>query len=102
MPTTKTRPASPARPAPKRWTAPRIEELMTKILADMLNKDPKQLRKELLAKDNSMPVDSLNLIEAQVEFSKAADIKLPARIPSKVMRSLKEFSRFAAAAARKQ
>ena len=65
------------------------------LLADLLTKDPDELRRELVA--TNMPVDSLDLFDTLVEFRQRTGITLPKRkLRRHIMRSVTAFAEFAA------
>ncbi|MHB8613337.1 MAG: hypothetical protein ACYDAL_13045 [Candidatus Dormibacteraceae bacterium] len=67
------------------------------LLADLLTKDPAELRRELVAAGSNMPVDSLDLFDTLVEFRQRTGITLPKRkLRRHIMRSVTAFAEFAA------
>jgi acyl carrier protein len=70
---------------------------MVRLLADLLNEQPDELRKSLVAKGEDMPVDSLDLFDVLAEFRQQTGITLPKRhLGREVMRSVRAFSKLAA------
>jgi len=78
-------------------TETQIAELIIELLADLLRKDPDDLRSELEAKGTGMPVDSLDLFDVLVEFRQRTRLKIPKRkLRRRTMRSVAAFAEFAA------
>jgi acyl carrier protein len=74
-----------------------IEQIVLELLANLLKKDPEELRTELLAGGTGMPVDSLDMLDILVEFRKRTNITIPKRkLRRRTMRSIGAFAEFAA------
>lgn len=94
---TKTQPR-PARTSPAKPTQRQIEKIILELLGNLLGEDAGDLRRRLKKDGGHMPVDSLDLFDVLVEFHQRTGIKLPKKqLTAKVMRSVSEFSRLAAA-----
>ncbi len=79
------------------WSATRIEALVIELVSDLLNEDPNELRRELLAKGEHMPIDSLDLFDVLAEFRQRTGITIPKRkLRGHIMRSVTAFSNFVA------
>jgi acyl carrier protein len=79
------------------WSATQVEALVIELVGDLLNEDPNELRLRLVAKGDSMPVDSLDLFDVLVEFRLRTGITIPKRkLRGHVMRSVTAFSDFIA------
>ena len=88
---------APAEAGKPVWTEQRIQLLIVRLLADLLNEQPDELRKSLVAKGEDMPVDSLDLFDVLAEFRQQTGITLPKRrLGREVMRSVRAFSKLAA------
>jgi len=78
-------------------TETEIAELIIELLANLMHKDPDDLRAELEAKGTGMPVDSLDLFDVLVEFRQRTGLKIPKRkLRRRTMRSVSAFAEFAA------
>lgn len=83
------------------WTEQRVEGLVIELLAELLDKAPDDLRRDLIEKGSAMPVDSLDLIDILVEFRQRTGLRIPKRsLGRQTMRSVQTFSRFVAREAR--
>jgi acyl carrier protein len=83
--------------ATRLWTEEAVEAVVLRLLADLLKKDPDDLRRGLLSAGEGMPVDSLDLFDVLVEFRKETGLTIPKRkLRRHTMRSVKAFSEFAA------
>lgn len=88
---------SPVIERERTWTQQDIETVMIELLADEEGQDPDELRRQLLDKDATMPVDSLAMFDVLVEFRKRTGLTIPKRkLRRRTMRSVKAFADFAA------
>ncbi len=88
---------SPVIERQRTWTKQDIEDLIIELLADEEGEDPDDLRRQLVDKGATMPVDSLAMLDILVEFRKRTGLTIPKRkLRRRTMRSVKAFSEFAA------
>jgi acyl carrier protein len=74
-----------------------VEGIVLRLLADLLGKDAGDLRAELRANGENMPVDSLDLLDILVEFRKETGITIPkSKLRRRTTRSVAAFAEFAA------
>jgi acyl carrier protein len=79
------------------WTAPKIEVVVIDLIARLLGENTDDLRRRLLEKDMSMPIDSLDLLDVLQEFRDITGLRVPVRkLGRQTMRSVSAFSRFVA------
>jgi acyl carrier protein len=83
------------------WTEDRIVDLVLELLADLLDRDPDELERDLLDAGSGMPVDSLDLFDTLVEFRQRTGLRIPkSKLRRRDMRSVRAFAQFAAREAR--
>jgi acyl carrier protein len=83
------------------WNESQINDLVLELLADLLDEDVDDLRRDLLDKGATMPVDSLDLFDILVEFRQRTSLRIPKRkLRRRDMRSVGAFAKFAAREAR--
>ena len=88
---------SPVIERQRSWTKQDIEDLIIELLADEAGEDPDDLRRQLVDKGATMPVDSLAMLDILVEFRKRTGLTIHKRkLRRRTMRSVKAFSEFAA------
>jgi acyl carrier protein len=88
---------SPVIERQRSWTKQDIEDLIIELLADEEGEDPDDLRRQLVDKGATMPVDSLAMLDILVEFRKRTGLTIPKRkLRRRTMRSVKAFAEFAA------
>ncbi len=80
--------------APTRTTE-QITALTIELLADLLHRNPSDLRRELEAKGALMPVDSLDMFDILQEFRARTGLTLPVKsLKRKTLRSIRAFTEF--------
>lgn len=80
--------------APTRTTE-QITALTVELLADLLHRDPPDLRHELEGKGTLMPVDSLDMFDILQEFRTRTGLTLPVKsLKRNTLRSVGAFSEF--------
>lgn len=83
------------------WNEQQISDLVLDLLADLLDEDVDALRRDLLDKGATMPVDSLDLFDILVDFRQRTGLRIPKRkLRRRDMRSVRAFAEFAAREAR--
>jgi len=83
------------------WNESQISDLVLELLADLLDEDIDDLRRDLLHKGATMPVDSLDLFDILVDFRERTGLRIPKRkLRRRDMRSAGAFAKFAAREAR--
>jgi len=88
---------SPVIERQRSWTKQDIEDLIIELLAGEEGEDPDDLRRQLVDKGATMPVDSLAMLDILVEFRKRTGLTIPKRkLRQRTMRSVKAFAEFAA------
>jgi acyl carrier protein len=88
---------SPVIERQRSWTKQDIEDLIIELLAGEEGEDPDDLRRQLVDKGATMPVDSLAMLDILVEFRKRTGLTIPKRkLRRRTMRSVKAFAEFAA------
>ncbi|MCA1697541.1 MAG: hypothetical protein LC790_00995 [Actinobacteria bacterium] len=88
---------SPVIERQRSWTKQDIEDLIIELLADEEGEDPDDLRRQLVDKGATMPVDSLAMLDILVVFRKRTGLTIPKRkLRRRTMRSVKAFAEFAA------
>ena len=84
-------------PAIQIWTKSTIEDLLLRLLGNLLHEDPAALRARLLEKGLLMPVDSLDLFDVLQEFRELTGLSVPVRrLGRQTMRSVSTFAEFVA------
>lgn len=80
--------------APTRTTQ-EITALTIELLADQLNRDPTDLRRELESKGSLMPVDSLDMFDILQDFRTRTGLTLPVKsLKRNTLRSVGAFADF--------
>ena len=78
------------------WTEDRVVDVVLELLADLLDRDPDELERELLEAGIGMPVDSLDLFDILVEFRQRTGLRIPkSKLRRRDMRSVRAFAQFA-------
>lgn len=80
--------------APTRTTE-QITALTIELLADQLQRDPSDLRREMGGKGALMPVDSLDMFDILLEFRSRTGLTLPVKsLKRNTLRSVGAFTEF--------
>lgn len=76
-------------------TITEVEEVILVLLSNLLGKDLESLRRQLLEKNGSMPVDSLDLFDVLSDFRRITRFKVPVRkVRRHTLRSISAFAEF--------
>jgi acyl carrier protein len=79
------------------WTVPALKQILLEILARYLGVTPAELSKELAARGQGMPVDSMDLFDVLPEFWKATGLKVPTKeLRRRTMSSIDAFANYVA------
>jgi acyl carrier protein len=79
------------------WTSERVQGLLLELLADLLDEDVDDLRRQLVDKGAAMPIDSLDMFDILKDFRKRTGLTIPKnKLRRDTMRSVKAFAEFAA------
>ena len=86
-----------ATPPQVTWSSAAIETVVVDLLAELLQEEPNDLRRDLLARGQQMPVDSLDLFDVLAEFKSRTGITINKRgLGRQTMRSVRQFAEYVA------